>query len=63
FSKRTHQTNIKGPSKEILENDINRYLKPQKVKNSIFYAKTHKKTSTINQQKIKTQAKTPKNTT
>ncbi|EEU1427912.1 hypothetical protein E5S13_002782 [Escherichia coli] len=62
FNKRTRQTNIKGLSKEIFENNTNRDLKPQKDKNTIFYAIAHKKTSSIHQAKQKTQTKTPKNT-
>ncbi|EEW1745655.1 MULTISPECIES: hypothetical protein [Escherichia] len=58
----------KGRIKSILKvpkrnfrNNTNRDLKPQKDKNSIFYATAYKKTNTINQEKQKTQIKTPKN--
>ncbi|ENX5289520.1 hypothetical protein ACFPUD_005085 [Escherichia coli] len=57
----------KGRIKSILKvpkrnfrNNTNRDLKPQKDKNSIFYATAYKKTNTINQEKQKTQIKTPK---
>ncbi|ELH6389282.1 hypothetical protein Q9K79_001426 [Escherichia coli] len=56
----------KGRIKSILKvpkrnfrNNTNRDLKPQKDKNSIFYATAYKKTNTINQEKQKTQIKTP----
>lgn len=50
----------KGRIKSILKvpkrnfrNNTNRDLKPQKDKNSIFYATAYKKTNTINQEKQK----------
>lgn len=59
----------KGRIKSILKvlkrnfrNNTNRDLKPQKDKNSIFYATAHKKTNTINQEKQKNADKNTKKT-
>ncbi|EFJ2951354.1 hypothetical protein G5G55_004816 [Escherichia coli] len=52
---------LKAPKRNF-RNNTNRDLKPQKDKNSIFYATAHKKTNTTNQEEQKIQTKTPKNT-
>ncbi|HFO9623243.1 TPA: hypothetical protein ACHLG5_004015 [Escherichia coli] len=58
--KKTHQTNIKSPSKEIYKNHTNRNLKPQKDQNSIFYAATNNNNNTLNYKNKHKQNKTPK---